>query len=93
MVADPKLLEFLCPLCQSNLALVVSVQGRSGKPFFLPFYRCAGCSVLFGDIKRFTRLVRHTYDAKEHRLEEKPTLGPDDRPLPFWSPAAQLKKP
>jgi hypothetical protein len=93
MVADRKLLEFLCPLCQSNLALATYVTGRNGKPFYLPFYRCAGCSVVFSDIDRFTRLMRHTYDVKEHRVEEKPTLGPDERPLPYWSPAAQLKKP
>ena len=92
MVADPELLQFLCPLCGSYVALYVYVLGRGGEPFRLPAYQCAGCTVQFGDIRRFKRLLRHTYDSDLRRVDEKPSLGADERPLPSWSPAAQLKK-
>ena len=90
MVADPKLLEFLCPLCGSNLAHFVNVDGRSGNPVRMPFYQCAGCTVQFGDIQRFKRLMRHTYDTEKHRVDEKPMIG--DGEVPSLSPAAQSQK-
>ena len=90
MIADPKLLEFLCPLCGSNVALCVHVESRSGVSVRMPFYKCAGCTVLFGDIQRFKRQMRHTYDTEHHRVDEKPMIG--DGAVPYWSPVAKSDK-
>lgn len=87
MIADRRLLEFLCPLCGSNVATYVHVQGRSGNPVRMPFYRCAGCTVQFGDIQRFKQLMRHTFDTNLHRVNEKPTIGA--AAVPSWSPVAK----
>jgi hypothetical protein len=72
MIANPKLLEFNCPLCGSNVCLEVHVRRPNGEDYRTSFYRCAGCSVMFLDPERFSLLVRHTFDLGRHWSEERP---------------------
>jgi hypothetical protein len=73
MVADRKLLEFVCPLCTSNHALHVSVSRPNGEVYRTEFYQCAGCSVMFRDIDHFTKLRRARYDAVKKRIDYEDT--------------------
>jgi hypothetical protein len=88
MVADPKLLDFLCPLCGSNLCLLVFVEGREGRSVRMPWYRCSGCTVLFHDPKRFSVLMQRTYirgdSSRSPRVEERPLASDEGRPVSGW---------
>ena len=56
--------HFVCPLCMSDDYLYSSYV-RQGKPTArMSWFKCAGCSVMFDDPERFSRLVRRTRDQK-----------------------------
>ena len=95
MVAGRPVLDldkFDCPQCRSTRYHYVYVHGRNGQSFKMPFYMCAGCSVMFGDAWRFKRLIRHTTDGRG-MPDEVVTRGVDDRPVPGWNVAFQRDKP
>lgn len=84
---------FLCPLCGSNLCYFVHVDGRSGSPVRMPWYSCAGCSVLFVDSVRFQWLMRRTITPGDPSdrgvggapsVQDEPTIAGFKRPLQPW---------
>jgi hypothetical protein len=62
MIADPRLLNFQCPLCGSNNCKFVTFERKNGTRYVSELFQCAGCSVLFADPLAFSRLVKDTYD-------------------------------
>lgn len=52
------MLPFVCPLCASTVYEQVLVERPDRPPFLSSLYRCAGCSVVFTDREKFTRLAR-----------------------------------
>jgi hypothetical protein len=62
MVNDPRLLNFLCPLCGSNNCSFAGVTRKDGSYFVIKeFFQCAGCSVMFTNPIEFSRLTRDTF--------------------------------
>lgn len=73
---DPtELTRFYCPLCRSNHYHLVGVKSpRDGKYRIVDgFYRCAGCTVMFGDADAFMHLVQDTIVERPHYRERRPT--------------------
>ena len=52
--------NFFCPLCRSNHFHLVTVRStRTQTPRVVEgLYKCAGCSVVFGDAEAFTQLMQ-----------------------------------
>lgn len=80
MVNDPRLLNFLCPLCGSNNCHFVSIRRANGTRFVTEFFQCAGCSVMFGNPEVFSRLIRDTYKTgwRERKATVERTYGSED---------------
>ena len=59
--------HFNCPLCQSDDYHYV-LYWREGKTSArMSWFKCAGCSVMFNDPERFSRLVRRVHELKDVR--------------------------
>jgi hypothetical protein len=69
MVADPRLLDFNCPLCGSNNCRFVSIRDPNGTWFVTEFFQCVGCSVMFTNPAEFSRLTRDTFTGKWRERE------------------------
>lgn len=61
------LASFNCPLCGSTQAFVVSVPRPKGETYYTPFFECAGCTVMFRDVRRFMWLIKHHKDLADPR--------------------------
>jgi hypothetical protein len=75
MSGPDDLRDFDCPICGSDNALCVVVIRPDGSTYKTDFYSCAGCTVMFRDIKRFKFAMRSTYDRNLKQWREKPTRG------------------
>lgn len=78
--------EYLCPLCGSNKGVYVVYRSPGGKMTRKSWYRCAGCTVMFEDARRFSAMMRYTYverpDGRSPRVEEVRAIG--KRKLQDW---------
>lgn len=78
--------RFLCPLCGSNQCHFVVYVSPSGKDTRMPWFSCAGCTVMFRDAKRFQVMMRRTDKTPPGstiaRVEEKQWIGKAE--LPAW---------
>ena len=70
-----RLRRFRCPLCKSVQALIVFLPRPGGRSYKTPFYQCAGCTVLFHDVERFSRLTSKQVGGRGW-LEDHHTLPP-----------------
>jgi len=68
--------HFNCPLCQSDdyHYALYSREGRNSVR--MSWFECAGCSVMFNDPERFTRLVRRVHHVAGIRDEPQRGEGP-----------------
>jgi hypothetical protein len=70
---------FLCPLCGSNEYVFVVFPRKDGTVYLTNIYQCGGCTVVFTDPERFSKLYRSTYDRERHWRELRPTRhAPED---------------
>ena len=86
---DPsELTHFYCPLCGSNHYQLVAVKSpRDGQVRIVEgFYRCAGCTVMFGDAAAFMHLVQDVIVEAPHYRERRPTreFPPDALTIVKW---------
>jgi hypothetical protein len=65
--------QFICPLCQSDDYRYVSFSQEGRKYVRMSWFRCAGCTVMFEDPERFTRLVRRT--TVDNYIKDEPLRG------------------
>jgi hypothetical protein len=77
MTADPRLLDFNCPLCGSNNCRFVGIRRPNGTYFVTEFFQCAGCSVMFTNPAEFSRLTRDTFTGKWREREPMREYLPD----------------
>lgn len=68
--------HFSCPLCQTDDYQYV-LYSREGKTSArMSWFTCAGCSVMFNDPERFTRLVRRVHELNAIRDAPQRGEGP-----------------
>jgi predicted RNA-binding Zn-ribbon protein involved in translation (DUF1610 family) len=73
VIADPRLLDFRCPLCGSNNCAFVTFARKDGSSYVSELFQCGGCSVVFANREAFSKLIRDTYDSGRLWRERKPT--------------------
>ena len=74
-MSDPtNLTRFYCPLCGSNHYHHVVVNSpRDRRPRVVEgFFRCAGCTVMFGDAEAFMQLLQDSIVEGAHYRERRP---------------------
>jgi hypothetical protein len=83
---------FDCPICGSNEYHGVVFQSRKGGDYHASLYECGGCHVVFGDVEKFTRVIRSTWSKQFTNREVKATRETLAYPEP-WNSAAWMEKP
>jgi hypothetical protein len=89
---DPKLNRpFDCPLCKSNEYHLVMFPRANGTVYSTELYQCGGCSAVFTEPERLSRLVRSTADDKLKWREVRETRDTPAYPE-RWNSAAWMKQ-
>jgi hypothetical protein len=89
---SPELNEpFDCPLCKSNEYYLVTFPRPNGTVYSTKLYQCGGCTAVFTEPERFSRLVRSTANEATHWREARETRDTPAYP-DKWNSSAWMKK-
>jgi hypothetical protein len=88
----PDALPFDCPLCRSNEYTGVSFKRNDGSYHLSAYFQCMGCSILFAEPEKLTRLVRSTWKP-EFRWREAVATRETAAYPGKWNAAAWMEAP